>query len=63
MAWQYCKCGVELNPEDEDFLVSTITCSCGIENAIVYSEDTRIEILKQMYRDIQELKERANGSN
>ncbi len=57
MAWQYCdQCDASIDPGTEDFLVGTMDCSCGSTVEIICAEDTRIEILKQMYRDIEELK-------
>jgi hypothetical protein len=56
MAWQYCECGRGLSPETEDILVGTITCTCGQINNIAYLDEERAELLKQMYRDIEELK-------
>lgn len=59
MAWQYCEvCGSELNPTDEDVLVGIIKCRCETENQIVAMEDRQREILIEMYRDIQNLKDK-----
>lgn len=56
MAWQYCECGAEINPLDEDIIVGIVECGCGREVHINALEDRQRELLREMYRDIQELK-------
>ena len=58
MAWQYCECGAGLDPLPEDIIVGTIDCGCGRTSGIANQEDTRAELLKQMYRDIETLKKK-----
>ena len=42
--------------------MGVIDCpSCDVQNHIVYAEDTRIEILQQMYRDIETLKKEGRN--
>ena len=62
MAWQYCEnyeCGAEIDPDVEDILRGNIVCTrCGEVNEVAMLDDERTEILVEMYKDIQLLKER-----
>lgn len=60
MAWQYCDCGNEINPTDEDILRKYVICTCGLRNYVIALDEVRENLLIEMYRYIQELK---NGRN
>jgi hypothetical protein len=56
-AYQYCECGIGLNPTDEEKIDGYVDCPCGERNEIAFGEDLRSEVMKDMLIDIAKLKE------
>ena len=58
-AYQYCECGRGLNPSPDEVINGHITCTCGLYNDIVYGDDMKADLLKQLVRDVAYLMSRC----
>ena len=56
-AWQYCECGVGINPTDEEIIDGYVDCPCGKRNEILDGDEMKNDLLKQLLQDVAQIKE------